>query len=105
MLPSCSPWHGFRPRLVTTRCCMQVEERLHVLGDFPRHVFADSSDEQPLAEVERAVANLTMADLALGFTHRAVGSRDSATSMLTMIRVRYWPGGEHSSPWSTALQS
>ena len=75
---------------------MQVEERLDVLGDFPRHVFADSCDDQPLAEIEKAVANLTVDNLALGILPLAVGSRDSATSRLTMITVpNWWAEGAH----------
>ena len=103
-VPCCPPPRHGMPKF--TRWCVQVKESLKILGDFPRHVFADSSDDQPLAEVERAVADLTVGDLASGFDRHAVRSRDSATSRLTMIAPSRWREvGEHSRLWSTALQS
>ena len=71
------------------------------LYNFPWHVFADSSDDQPLAELEKAVANLKVEDLDVGFMPHAVGSRDHATSRLTMITVpNWWAEGAPFSLWS-----
>ncbi len=46
MSPSCLPWRVCRLTMVTTRCCMQVQERLNILGGIPWQGFVASGSTQ-----------------------------------------------------------
>ena len=74
---------------------MQVKERLNVLGGIPRQVFADSNNDS-LADAEKALKNLQWEELVSGFTPDAVGFPDTASHRLLLISAPAWRSGEHS---------
>ena len=82
-------------RFATTKSCMQVKERLNVLGGIPRQVFADSTINS-LADAEEALDNLEWEKLVSGFTPDAVGVPDTASHRLLLILAPAWRSGEHS---------
>ena len=83
-------------RFVTTKCCIQVKERLHLVGGEPWQVCAASGFD-PADDVEKTLINLKWDDMTSGFTADRVGSPKTASHRLLMISAPNWKSGEHSS--------
>ena len=86
--------HCSRPKCVITKCCMQVKERLDILGGIPRQVFA-APGLDPMDDVESALVNLKWENMVSGFTPEQVGSPETASHRLLKVSAPHWETGEN----------